>query len=306
MSTSPPRVTVIIPTYNWSSVLPYSVGSALRQTFSDFEVLVVGDGCTDDSEAVVEAVQDERVRWINLPANTGHQSGPNNEGLRQARGEFIAYLGHDDLWLPHHLSCMVAALEAGADLAFGVTELIVPGGVPGKVSRLPAPATLKYVPGWWLPPTGVVHSRRVTDGVGGWGDYRTLSADPEADLLGRAYDRGYKFVFVPRLTALKFPASKRPGVYRETPHHEQAEWFERIVSEPDLEASELVALLASEVSVPVWNERPFPQFARDFLSETARRFRVRLADMVRRPRPESLRGKRVEANRRLKGLRPKL
>ena len=76
-----PRVTVITPTYNWSSVLPYSVGSALRQTFTDFEVLVVGDGCTDDSGAVVEAFGDERVRWINLPANTGHQSEPNNEGL---------------------------------------------------------------------------------------------------------------------------------------------------------------------------------------------------------------------------------
>src|SRR5918911_4537877 len=127
MRTSPPRVTVIIPTYNWSSVLPYSIGSVLRQTFSDFEVLVVGDGCTDDSESVVKAVNDKRVRWINLPVNTGHQSGPNNEGLRQARGEIIAYLGHDDLWLPHHLSCLVAAIAAGADLAFGITERIVPG-----------------------------------------------------------------------------------------------------------------------------------------------------------------------------------
>src|ERR687884_10042 len=124
MRTSPPQVTVIIPTYNWSSVLPYSIGSVLRQTYSDFEVLVVGDGCTDDSESVVGAINDARVRWIDLPVNTGHQSGPNNEGLRQARGEIIAYLGHDDLWLPHHLECMVAALDAGADIAFGITEII--------------------------------------------------------------------------------------------------------------------------------------------------------------------------------------
>ncbi|HKO55667.1 MAG TPA: glycosyltransferase family A protein [Thermoanaerobaculia bacterium] len=83
----PPRVTVIMATYNWSSVLPYSIGSALLQTFADFELLVVGDGCTDDSEAVVNARDDRRVRWINLPVNSGHQSTPNNEGLRQARGE---------------------------------------------------------------------------------------------------------------------------------------------------------------------------------------------------------------------------
>jgi glycosyltransferase involved in cell wall biosynthesis len=300
MKTSP-QVTVIIPTYNWSSVLPYSVGSALRQTFDDFEVLVVGDGCTDDSEAVVRAVGDERVRWVNLPVNTGHQSGPNNEGLRRARGEFIAYLGHDDLWLPHHLSCMLAAIEAGADLAFGIVERIVPG-----VSRSPAPARLKYVPGQWLPPTGVVHRRGVTERVGGWGDYRGLTIPPEADLWRRAYDHGFQFAFVPRLTALKFPASKRPGVYTETPYHEQAEWFEKIRSEPDLETSELVGLLASAVNVPVWNEKPYPELTRDYLSEMARRFKVKLSGMVRRPPPAPPQGEEVEAARLLKGLRPKL
>jgi glycosyltransferase involved in cell wall biosynthesis len=113
----PPRVTVIIPTYNWSSVLPYSIGSVLAQTFTDFELLVVGDGCTDDSAAVVGAIEDPRVRWIDLQPGTGHQSGPNNEGLRQGRGELIAYLGHDDLWFRHHLSAAVAALDAGGDLA---------------------------------------------------------------------------------------------------------------------------------------------------------------------------------------------
>ena len=75
-----PRVTAIIATYNWSSVLRYSVGSVLRQTFTDFELLVVGDGCTDDSAEVVAAMDDPRVRWINLPANTRHQSGPEQRG----------------------------------------------------------------------------------------------------------------------------------------------------------------------------------------------------------------------------------
>lgn len=122
-----PLVTVIVATYNWSTVLPYSIGSALRQTFRDFELLVVGDGCTDDSAEVVSALGDPRVRWINLPKNSGHQSGPNNEGLRQARGKIIAYLGHDDLWIPHHLSILIGALDSErADIAHGMMVCVGP------------------------------------------------------------------------------------------------------------------------------------------------------------------------------------
>ena len=71
-----PRVSVIIATYNWATVLPYSIGSVLDQTFTDFELLVVGDGCTDESADVVASFQDPRVHWVNLPRNTGHQAGP--------------------------------------------------------------------------------------------------------------------------------------------------------------------------------------------------------------------------------------
>ena len=94
MAPSNPKVSIVIATYNMSSVLPYSVGSALGQSFADFELIVVGDGCTDDSAEVVRAIGDERLRWINLPANSGHQSTPNNKGIEAARGELIAYDEH--------------------------------------------------------------------------------------------------------------------------------------------------------------------------------------------------------------------
>lgn len=111
-----PGITVIIPTYNWATVLPFSIGSVLGQTRADFEILVIGDGCTDESAAVVAAIRDRRVQWVNLPSNTGHQAGPNTEGLHRARGKYIAYLGHDDLWLPRHLELLVGALERTSTL----------------------------------------------------------------------------------------------------------------------------------------------------------------------------------------------
>ena len=61
--------------------------------------------------------------------NSGHQSAPNNEGLRLATGEVIAYLGHDDLWLPHHLEACVRALDENAsDLAYTLVACVGPEG----------------------------------------------------------------------------------------------------------------------------------------------------------------------------------
>ena len=224
-----PRVTVIIPTYNRSEVLPFAIASVLEQTFTDFELLVIGDGCTDDSERVVTSIGDARVRWINIP-RAGGQFGPNNEGLRQARGDFIAYLGHDDLWLPHHLSLLVAALDAGADLAHSLILSVPQRGEPAIASTaLP-------------PPSAVMHRRSMTEALGGWRDFRALSVTSETDLWTRAANARFHFVLVPRLTGVKFPAGARQNVYIERPSHEQAAWLARIRAEKDLEAVELAKI----------------------------------------------------------------
>jgi len=302
-----PLVSVIIPTYNWSSVLPFSIGSVLRQTFTDFELLVIGDGCTDDSEAVVARARDPRVKWINLPANTGHQSAPNNEGLQQARGQFIAYLGHDDLWLSHHLSCLVASLQAGADLAYGISLLVVEPD--GSDSRL-EPLLDRYYPGMWIPPTNVVHRRSVTDRVGGWRHYRELDTYPDADLWLRAYNADYRWAAVPRLTAVKFPAAARRDVYKLRPCHEQAAWFKRIQNEDDFEMVELTKIhfvtarkaAAQAVAKSYW------VLLDDFVRETRKRIMRRLLPMTYRVPSGSPSGKRggwIDAGREFKGLERK-
>jgi glycosyltransferase involved in cell wall biosynthesis len=289
----PPRVSVIIATYNWSSVLPYSIGSVLRQTMQDFEILVVGDGCTDDSEQVVAAIRDPRIRWFNLPANTRHQSGPNNEGLRQARGEFIAYLGHDDLWLPHHLESLVSALDAsGAGMAH---SLVAGAETNGDVVVL----TSHPNSGGWLPPSCTAHRRSVTDAVGGWGDYRELRVVPDLDLWRRAREAGFRFAFAPRLTVIKFAASERPGVYRSRPNHEQAAWTARLTSEPNLEATLLAQLVAGGGQL---TRMPYRQLVRLFFSETAARIRQRLGQRAFFGSIRRAKGATIGNVRRFKGL----
>lgn len=234
---SEPKITVVMATYNWSSVLPYSISSILRQTRGDFEVRVVGDACTDDSEAVVRAINDPRVHWHNLAKNFGQQGGPNNEGISQARGEYIAYLGHDDLWLPHHLEALIPALEAGAGFAWGLVSFISPHSNTGEMCPK-SPRNYRYR--MWIPPTGLVHRKDLAQAVGGWRSYHDIATDPECDLLMRIHEAGGLGQFVPRLTALKFPAALRKNVYQDKPCHEQKAWMQKILEGADIEREELL------------------------------------------------------------------
>ena len=114
-----PTVTVIIATFDRSNIVGDVIRSVIAQTWNDWELLVVGDGCTDDTAEVVAAFLDERIRFVNLDPRIGDQSGPTNAGIELARGRYIALLNHDDFWFPDHLARALATLErTGADLTF--------------------------------------------------------------------------------------------------------------------------------------------------------------------------------------------
>lgn len=129
----PPLVTVVIPTYNRAHMLPRALESVLAQTFEAFEVLVVDDGSTDDTVALMAEYEarDERVRYLVQPRNAG-VSAARNRGLHEARGEFIAFLDSDDEWLPTKLECQLSrfkALPHGVGLLYGGVEDVGPRGV---------------------------------------------------------------------------------------------------------------------------------------------------------------------------------
>ncbi len=275
---SNPKVTVVMATYNWSSVLPYSISSVLRQTWTNFELWVVGDACTDNSEQVVGAIQDPRVHWYNRETNFGQQGGPNNDGIQRARGEYIAYLGHDDLWLPHHLESLVAALDAGADVAWGAISFILP-----DQKRVLMPHTPHcYKPKMWIPPSGLIHRKSLAQKVGGWRSFREISIDPEADLLERMHKAGGVFRFVPRLSVLKLPAAERKDVYRDKPCHEQAAWMQRIEAEENLEQSELLELATHPFQASGTLLRMWFRGRMDFLGNLLRGYKKTVFDRRRK------------------------
>jgi glycosyltransferase involved in cell wall biosynthesis len=95
-----PKVSILIATYNRFEFLEKAIASALRQTWKDFEVVVVDDGSSDETALVVARAQkkDDRIRYFPI-MHSGRISIVSNVGLRQARGKYIAILDDDDEWI---------------------------------------------------------------------------------------------------------------------------------------------------------------------------------------------------------------
>lgn len=285
-----PLVSVVIATYNWSSVLRYSIASALGQTLGPIEVLVVGDGCTDDSAEVVASFEDPRVRWHNLPSNSGSQSEPNNTGIALARGEYIAYLGHDDLWHPTHLETLVGMARQGrGDLFYTLAAIIHPDG-ERQISGLTASGELS--PGDFVPPSSVLHSRRLTEEIGPWPDPRAIDLPIDVDLFARAWRAGKVFVGSERLTVFKLPSSSRRNSYQERPSHEQAELARRLREEPDLQFRELLEITRSFLvrgARPVLTPTPVENAPPGWIARQLRQIRgLEAADPPMEPLPEGM------------------
>ncbi|NJM39416.1 MAG: glycosyltransferase [Anaerolineae bacterium] len=114
------KVSIIVPTYNRADLLGEALDSVLKQTFTNWEVIVVDDGSVDDTKALVSKYIDRdsdrhsRIRYI-YQANKG-LPGARNTGLRAATGDYIAFLDSDDLFLPHKLQSQVAVLDQSPNL----------------------------------------------------------------------------------------------------------------------------------------------------------------------------------------------
>ena len=107
-----PTVSVVIPTYNRADLLPRAIDSVLDQTHDDLELVVVDDGSTDNTEAVVESYDDPRVRYVAHETNRGANVA-RNTGIEAADGEYVAFLDSDDEWRPRKLELQLDRVTDG-------------------------------------------------------------------------------------------------------------------------------------------------------------------------------------------------
>src|SRR5690242_20716958 len=98
-NTFQPLISIIIPVYNAEVYIKSTIKSVLCQTYTNFEIVVVDDGGTDESIRLIEALNDPRIRIIRQP-NQGVSVARNN-GVAAAKGDYIAFLDSDDLWYPN-------------------------------------------------------------------------------------------------------------------------------------------------------------------------------------------------------------
>jgi GT2 family glycosyltransferase len=263
-------VSVVLATYNRRDILASAIESVRRQDFDDWELIVVGDCCTDDSADVVAGFGDDRIRFHNLRRNVGEQSGPNNVGVNLARSPILAFINHDDLWFPDHLSLCLETLDStNADLVFGANAILVAGSRgPDVVHRRGVVIEGVGRDGRYDP--GALHGspqvsswvvrRAMWQQLGGMRRAAALRVVSPADFLHRAARAGFCLRAVGAVTVVSASSLERDASY-ESADARQAELLSAL-AEPATRAT----LIASD---------PRNTVAAESRSERARAVRTR-------------------------------
>jgi glycosyltransferase involved in cell wall biosynthesis len=187
---SDPRVSVICIFYNERRFLGEALESVLGQSYRDFELIVADDGSSDESVAIARDYArrfPDRVRYVDHPGHANHgMSATRNLGLAAARGEFVAFIDADDVWLPEKLAEQVAILDANPDAGIvcgavkywngwdGGKDVLTPTGhVQDAISRPPETSLALYPLGKaGAPcPSDILVRRSLIEKVGGFEEH---------------------------------------------------------------------------------------------------------------------------------------
>lgn len=228
----PPQISILLPTHNKADLLKYAIHSVLAQTYQDFEVLIVGDGCTDHTSQIIEEFNDSRLIWFDLPKAPNYGYANRNVALRQAHGDLIAFMAHDDLWMTDHLECLIPFFDnERIELAYSQPLWVIPKGllVPGYFN-LEEPSTLAFFMerGNRIPAACFMYRKDCFKKYGYWNDQIQTAGDYE--LVKRIIKGGHydNFAYLNHPTCLHFKADWHNKRYDLT--HDFPSWvhlFER-------------------------------------------------------------------------------
>lgn len=199
-----PKVSIIIPTYNSRFFIRRTVRSVMNQTFSDWELILVDDCSTDDTRDILEdlASKDDRIRFYKTESNSGAPALPKNIGLQKSKGEYIAFLDHDDEWLPSKLKEQLEIIQYSRDnIAMVSCYLNLKNWHTNKIesvhNKFPKKNKLQnlYQRNFFVTSSGMVVKRSVFEDVGLFDSRFKVSDD--WDMWLRIMRAGYDFEICP-------------------------------------------------------------------------------------------------------------
>lgn len=189
---------IIVSTYNRKSLLKRAINSLLNQSVKDFEIIVVDDCSTDGTQKYVKSIGDPRIKYLKTKKNSGSDSHPKNLGIKEARGEYVAFLDDDDTWRPDALKILEKYIRiTNVDLVYGDYLNITrkkkePGwSIDFSVSTL---SKMNYI----AMPTVLVRREALLE-VGGFDE--SVPKFKDWNLWLRLQKRGYKLLHIPIIVA---------------------------------------------------------------------------------------------------------
>jgi glycosyltransferase involved in cell wall biosynthesis len=203
-----PPVDVILPTHCRPHTIAYSIAAVLQQTYADFTLHVVGDGCDDATEAAVRSASDPRVRFYRFPKARGFGYANRNRVLRETTAPLVAYTADDDLWFPDHLERAVDELTRGelALVALRSTPVHTPDQLDPHFFAFDwrVPLLTPFLRNWFMGVGTVVHRRELLDSIGYWNEQLVRFGDRE--FYNRVRRSGAAMAYVDYVSVLRFYA----------------------------------------------------------------------------------------------------
>lgn len=202
-----PLVSVIVPAYKAEKYILEALESIKKQTYSNWEIVVVEDAWNDKTEEIVEKfaemVGSLRVQFVRHSFNKGI-AATRNTGISLSKGEYIAWLDHDDIWLPNHLQINISALEGNqADLAYSTVQLFTDaegcigtwGPEKNEQENFPASLLLRG----YIVSSGVVVRKRSLQLINNFDD--SLRNAEDYDCWIRMLINGAKFIYLDSISS---------------------------------------------------------------------------------------------------------
>ncbi len=213
-----PKVSIIIPTYNGEKFINKTIESVVGQTYKDWELIIVDDFSNDNTKEIIKEweKEDKRIRSIFLDKNSGGPAHPKNIGIENSKGEYVAFLDHDDEWMPEKLEKQIDFLKNKLNDKYELVTCNFLIDINGEKYKYITPtynldSQLSHIlnGNFVHSCSSIIVRKKIIDSLGGFDESMKMSDD--WDLYLRMLQLGYFIGIVPEVLFIWHSQTNRAG-----------------------------------------------------------------------------------------------